>query len=316
MFKERKIDLQWFAEGEGEGVEVVVDPNVDNQGIDRTEIPPINWESMPEEDYDIQVGEIEEGEVEPGQSQEDLIAEVSKLKEDLTTMATKADSNKALQEAVLSLGQNLQQPQTVIQQQQAPIETEEEFKKKVNEGQYEGNLYDLMEEFQKRKIGPEVQSILQSNLYHSKRDVELDPKMGLVFKKYQNEIETEVAKLPPAQTLKVPDIYKKVTELVASRHMDEIMNETVEARVMEEVTKQLEKHGITGTGQPASLKAPNWSENSTNRPAPLKDGGKIKGRLTNAEAAFAQTKGIPNHQLWETLKSNSLLKKQINEGRM
>jgi hypothetical protein len=315
--KNKKIDLQWFADGE---VEIEIDPNVDPDGVDRSEIPKLNWQSDPADDYDITVEGVGDVVEEPSQTQEELIAEVAKLKEDLTSMSSQADSNKALQEAVLSLGQNLQQPAAPVQQVQPSMETEEEFKKKVDEGQYEGDLYGLMMEFQKRKIGPEVQSILQSNLYNSKRFVELDPKMGLIYKKYQTEIENEVNQLPPVQKLKVPDIYKKVTELVASRHMDEIMNETVEARVAEEVKKQLEKHGLTGGGQAAELRAPNWSENSSNRPAStpgsVGEGGKIKGKLTNAEAAFAERKGILVHQLWETLRNNPTMKKQINDGRL
>ncbi len=311
----KRIGLQWFSDpAPAPGVEFEIDPEIDDDGIDRTQIPELNFESMPADQYDITVGEGEP-EVETPESKEALIAEVAKLKENLEGLAAQADTNKALREAVQDLGKNIQPQAPVMQQPQAPVETEEEFKKRVDEGQFEGSLYDLMAEFQKRKIGPEVQSILQSNLYHSKRFVELDPKMGLVFKKYESEIENEIAQLPPVQKLKVPDIYKKVTELVASRHMDEIMSETVEARVAEEVKKQLEKAGLQVGGKPATPAAPNWSENSPHRPptgAPV--GEKIRGRLTFKEDAFALRKGIPKHQLWESLKSKPDLKKQIEEG--
>ena len=301
-----------------EGIEFEIDPEVDPDGVDRSGIPPINWESVPwEDEIEIVNAEDQDKESEDTTARDQLREELEKLKRQNEELLGKADSARALQEAIQGLGQQLRPQQQGFQMpQQQPGESDEEFKKKFNESIFEGDAYSLMEELQNRKLAPERHQQMINNLYHSKRDVEMDQKMGPVLKRYKGEVEEELNRLNPDVRRLVPDIYRKVTESVASRHMDELMTESLQSQVDERVKEALRQYGIDPDKPKTNQPAPNFAE--TNRTRPSGGGqkgpsGKIKASLTASERAYAQMKGVKEAVLWDSLQRNQTLKKFINE---
>lgn len=304
-----------------EGLEF--EPNPDDNPEPRGKgIPEINWASVAyDEEYDVQIDDGSPQEPTDTAARAELREELEKLKRQNEELLGRADSNKALQEAISGLGQSLRVPQgqQFPMAQQQPGESEDEFKKRFNTNIFEGDAYGLMEELQNRKLAPERHQQMVNNLYHSKRDIETDRKLGPVFQKYGSEIDEELQKVNPDVKRLVPDIYRKITESVASRHMDEILSESLQSQVEERVKEALRGYGIDPDKPKGPAPAPNYAETNRTRPSgggsdrPRNAEGKIIARLTPSEKAYAQMKGVKDAALWETLQRNQSLKKFVNE---
>jgi hypothetical protein len=136
---------------------------------------------------------------------------------------------------------------------------------------------------------PLVAQMVNSNLAHSKRFLQVDPGKSSTWQRYGAEIEEEVQGMSYQEKAFDPDIYSKAHDRVIARHMDEILEQKLEERLAQQ----------QAPATAASEKPTPTSEASTYRPA----GGKstpVK-RLTRQEAAAADAKGIPHKQYYDYL---------------
>jgi predicted RNA-binding Zn ribbon-like protein len=168
---------------------------------------------------------VEEPEDLKNASREDIIAKVKQEREELVRAKEAAGNQAAIAQAL----KDMRQPQQVVRQdmpQQGPQETEDAFKTRFNE-QFYNDPYNTMMEFQKKKLAPEVQRIMASNMQLSRKLAALDPDRRETFVQYQAEIDDFVGRLEPSVKLYDADVYVKAHDAVIARHVNEIIDRKV-----------------------------------------------------------------------------------------
>lgn len=279
-------------------------------------IPEINWSSLDPEDYDLAF-EDESNETEDDISAEDLKAEIETLKKQNEELLKKSDSTSALKDSFQELAKSIQRNQQPVQiPEQKPQESDDDFYKRINEGLFEGDAATLLKEFYDRKMAPERNQQMMNNLYHSRKEVERDPKLGPILQKYKPEIE-ELIQATPFETKRLmADIYERATKQIAQSHMDEIMDESMSEQVARKVAEELKKYGIDPEkGRGKSPSSPIYSESNMARPSgDSKDKGPIKMRFTTKEKDFMRRKGMTKEALAELFVYRPEKREQIEKG--
>ena len=187
----------------------------------------------------------------------------------------------ALKEGLASLGENLKPVPVAAPEVVAPQKSEDEYKEEFNE-KFVEDPYSAMVKFQIEKLGPEIQRLMLNNLEVSKKFVELDPDRRETFKKYQSEIEGEIAKIPPQERLRDTEIYRKAHDRVMATHIDDI----VALKVKEALEAQASEREIAEKKKTT----PGFAE-TTMSPPPVKKMNYIV--LTQEEKRKADLLGIP-----------------------
>jgi hypothetical protein len=207
-------------------------------------------------------------------SKEDVIQKLREEQETRRSLEGKVDSVSAITSGLEKLNQNLVRP--VVQQpapQQVQQELSEEEKAKLyNESLLDGDVYsktvNLVND-QLRKLRPDLEAIMQANLVHSKKFALLDPDVADVMKLHGQEVEAEVASLPPSERIKDPDVYEKAARRVSVRYVDEIVERKVqEVLKAKGVDVQGPSQGGGGGGPTMSTSVPFTETNQ--RPNPKK----------------------------------------------
>ena len=135
---------------------------------------------------------------------------------------------ETLNQNLEKMNEGLQGLRTPAQVQQGPPPmSPEEFKEKLMETMND-DPEKAMQMFYQQKLGPELQSLMQTNLYHSKKYLSLDPKRKDTAKKYERDIEMEVQNVDPVQRLRNPAVYEEAHDRVVSRNLDEVMAEKID----------------------------------------------------------------------------------------
>lgn len=234
------------------------------EGVD--EIPAA---SMPEEPEDLK-----------NVSREDIIAKVKLEREELARAKEAAGNQAAIAQALKDMRTSPQQVVREAMPQQGPQESEDAFKLRFNE-QFYNDPYNTMMEFQKKKLAPEVQRIMASNMQLSRKLAALDPDRKDTFGQYIAEIDDFVGRLNPEQKLYDADVYTKAHDAVIARHVNEIIDRKV-------------KEAVGGKQQPVAGK-PAFSEGgSAPRPA---TGPRTTIVLTPKEQQYAATKGLTRESM-------------------
>jgi len=276
------IDLQWF----GDNIE-----------------PPelsLGPELIPS-DFEIVLGDAPEDKKEAeeykGLSREALIAKI----ETTQTEAQKQKDSAAetLESDLKSLKQELQKkpesvtPQPPVQQQS---ENDEAFSHRLDENLYESGITKTMDQFYARRIQPDVQRILQSNLSISKKLLQLDPERKATAIEYAPEIDQEINMTPPQVLLYDVDAYQKAHDRVAARHVEDIVEKKV-ASALASQKVELEK---------TKVPEPPFSEYGTTPPPPATKTTKVY--LPKKYEEEALRKGIPPKEYYLYLKRQGVLK--------
>lgn len=202
------------------------------------EIPDMTFQEEMDEEIEVIIGNQEDekpAEKEPDPEKIALQERLEALEASLTAQREQVD----LVGAVKELAQN-RQAAPVVTQPQGPVETEEEFKARLNEN-WVDDPYALLMEFNQKKIAPLAQELLATNVIHSKRDLERDPERKDTYKQYEAEIEAEVNSIPPELKIKDPDVYAKAHDRVIGRHI----NEVIALKVQEALGETKEKPAVT-----------------------------------------------------------------------
>jgi hypothetical protein len=235
--------------------------------------------------------EKEEGKVDA----EALKKENEEFRARMAQLEEQANLNKSLQEGIQGLGKNMTPQRPQPQPVQQPGESDADFRKRFNE-----HLYDdpaaLMDEWQMRKLSPLVSQIITNNMAMGRRFLQLDPEKAPNYKTYRDEIENEVNRMPPQEKLQNPDFYDKAYERVMARHIDDIVNQRVQAALKEELEKSSTKNQAADAAQ-------GHTERTTYRKkTPMKE----YRVLTAAERAAAKSAGVDEDTYWNYLKRRGL----------
>lgn len=279
-----------------------------------TNAPPPDWSStFLDIDEDIEIGEgLEEEPTGTGsQPPSDEVETLRQQLKDQQERMQQLQMQSAAQQAIQPLVEQLNQPKPQ-QAQQQPGEPYEEFRKRLDENYLETGITSTMDEYFARRLQPEVQRLLQNNMYMSKKFVSRDPEKGPLYQKYQREVDELVQTLPPQDRLYNPDVYDEAVARVAAKHGDEIINDRVQQqleaereKIKEEIRKEL---GVQPTRKPT------YNATSNLQPPPQSRTGGRKMSLEQLRQKYPQhvkdaaARGIPAHMYFRTLARKGMLK--------
>jgi hypothetical protein len=221
------------------------------------------------------------------------------LQEQIEKEKAKGNEVAALQEGLENLGKVLtQQPQQVQQSlQRQPGESEEEFHKRFNDAFYD-DPFKMMNEYSMRKIAPELQRLAQTVEAQAKRTIRTDSQRKETYEKYKDEIDVEYSQTPQYERFTDPDAYQKAHDRVVARHINEIIDERVKARLE------------SGGEKPKPKQAPSYSE-AGYTPVPKTASKPRQVRLTTGEQRWAVNSGLTLKKAAEILQRNPDLRKRI-----
>lgn len=112
---------------------------------------------------------------------------------------------------------------------QQPGETLEDFKKRINEKAFESPFDAYMEVLERYK-GAEDSAQVARNLAYSKALAAQDAAAKPFIAKYADEIEAEIALLPPQVRQNDPKAYARAVQIVKANHIDDLVAEAVAAK--------------------------------------------------------------------------------------
>ncbi len=128
-----------------------------------------------------------------GKSKAEIAAALKAERERMEDLRRQADATTAMKTSIDALGDKLKSPaQARPQPVQQPGESEEDFKKRLDEGVYDRGIYDTLVEFNTKKLAPLFNRMLSNTLYFSRRDLERDPERGDTYKRYRDEVDAEI----------------------------------------------------------------------------------------------------------------------------
>ena len=266
-----------------------------------------------DENEDIEIDEA--GTPPPEVKTVEEVAELESLKTQLQAQQAKIaelNTRGQIREELAPLLSQLGQPQQQQQIVQQPQETDEAFGKRLDDSYLETGITGAMDEYFARRLRPEVQRLMQNNLYTSRRLAMLDPEKGPLYTKYRVDVDNYIAQLPPQKKLYSPDIYDEAINTVSMQHGDEILKEQV-AQALEAEREKIKEELRKELGAPTSR--PAHSATSTQQPAPVPRAtgtrmslAQLKGRYPeHVKDAF--NKGIPIHTYFKYLAKKGELKR-------
>ena len=282
-----------------------------------TNAPPPDWTStFLDEDEDIEIGDIgTPPEGEPAGPKEDeveaLKLQLKEQQERLQALQVQKAAEQAIQPMMEQLGQQLQPKQQ--QPVQQPGESDDEFRKRLDENYLETGITSAMDEYFARRLRPEVQRLLQNNLYTSRRLAMLDPEKGPLYQKYQREVEERIAQLPPQSKLYNPEVYDEAIAQVAAKHGDEIINERLQ-QALETEREKIKAELMEELGSAAPKRRPVHSATPAQQAPPVARTAGRKMSLEQLKVKFPQhaqeaaARGIPAHQYFRILAKKGMLK--------
>jgi len=173
------------------------------------------------------------------------------LQSQVNNLTSKVDPTLAMQKSIEQLGANLRPVGPVIPQ--VPVKTQEEIQKEFNDNFY-NDPYNNSLKLQEEKFAPLVNSLLETNSRFSKQFLMLDPEKSKIYSKYPEEVDAVYASLPKEKQFKDPNAYKEASDIVASRHISDTMDDmkaTLRAEIMAE---------LKGEVNPGVKPKPSYSE--------------------------------------------------------
>jgi len=239
--------------------------------------------------------EIPKPETPPEEEPNAIRAQNQELQAKLAQLEEEANIARRLESGIEGLGKTMrpapQQPAPVQQQG----ESDEAFRKRLNE-----HLYDdpasMLDEYQDRKMRPLLAQFITNNLATSRKMLQLDPEKKENYMTYKDEIEAEVARIPPYEKLQNPDIYEQAYERVLARNINTI----IEQRVQKAIKEQLES-------QQQAPKKPAPDQHHVEQTTYRKPEPKKEYRvLTKQEKQQAQQAGVDYDTYWNYLKGQGL----------
>jgi len=253
-----------------------------------------DWSVQQDENLEIEIGPDEGEPTDEMKALVDQLAESNAELEKVKTASASDAATKAVSDVVDKLAAKLSPVQTKPAVAQLPQETEEVFAKRINETGYDEGIYKAISEVQDRKNAPIYNQGIQSNLYHGRRYVELDPEKKPFLDKYRQEVEQEVMQTPPQVLFNDPTAYEKAYSTVMGRHQEEVVNAKLDELVNEKVEKIMAEKLKNVKGD--KTKRISFTESGG---VPAAEKAKTIGRLTPKEAQMARQMNISNQEFYQ-----------------
>jgi hypothetical protein len=205
---------------------------------------------------------------------------------------SEADLAQNLKAGIESLRDSVAAPAEpkVQQMQQQPGESFEDWKARINKRIFkEEDTVGVLSEVIERMVQPYVGQMMSNQMQLTRDQMKASTEHGSLFKRYENEIDREIAALPPRDQNN-PQAVKWAYDKVLSRHQDDIVAEKAASLAEELLNKKLEELGI-GKGSGAGTAAQPRFNESASQGAAIRTKGKI--RYTQADVQRAMVAGIP-----------------------
>ena len=156
-------------------------------------------------------------------AQSALIAE---LKAKQAELAAQVDPVKAMREAITGLGQSIapQQAPVDVSVRASGVQDWNAYKEQFNQKVFE-DPFQMVTDLVSKSAEMQSASVANQNLAYSKRIVMIDPATSGHYKKWADEVEREVAKMPVSVRASNPNVYEDALKIVRANHLDELIEE-------------------------------------------------------------------------------------------
>ena len=153
---------------------------------------------------------------------------IEELKAKQAELQGQVDPVSAMRTAVQELGRNMAPPKVPVDVKvrangvQDWNAYKENFNTKVFEDPFQ-TVTDLLS----KSAEMQSASIANQNLAYSKRIAQIDPNTSPYYKRWADEIEQEVARMPVAVRASNPNVYEDAIRVVKANHIDELIEERI-----------------------------------------------------------------------------------------
>ena len=268
------MHLQWFAEAveiEEEEDDSLEDDSVEFLVEGRDEIPPIEEE-------------------ESGPSREELLRELTDLKERQSLVSSQLGDRKSLEEGFSKLSEALErQRESGNLKNEEALPSWEETKKRLAKNFYDDPMTAVEETlryFVKSEIAPafqQTQDMLSKTAVSTSKQLASSNDMNkMIMDRFHDEVEAAVKRLPQS-----PDVYEKACQQVGMNHFTDIV-----AFQVEESLK-----GTSGNATPTT-KRPTSNVNPSSIGNVGKSTHKERRILTRDQKDWADKKGVSYEDAW------------------
>jgi hypothetical protein len=159
-----------------------------------------------------------------------LLDDLKAKQAELAAVQAQRDPAAAMTAGIAALGERLapaSAPDVRITAQQFDIKKlEEEFNAHVYDNPFQKTA-ELFQVFQSMSGAQQA----NANLQYSKRIVQVDPATRELYKRYEGEVEREVAAMTPQDRATNPNVYDDALGRVKARHMEELFQERLDAEL-------------------------------------------------------------------------------------
>lgn len=232
---------------------------------------------------------------------EQLQAQNAQLAEQVKGLSGQFNGYQQVQAGINELGERIGRDAGRTAPQK-PGESDEDFKKRINESLYE-DPYANLEAWGQRRFGPVVQQMMDRNLQMQRQIMRLDPEKGKFFAKYEKEIDKELSNLPPQMRYNDPDVLTKVYKNVVAVHLDDIVEERVKAQIEGQDQDQNQGRNTQQPGHTAPYSATSQGQQRQTRPV-----GKA-AKIPDYVKDFALKRGMHESDAYAFMKENNLLRR-------
>jgi hypothetical protein len=173
---------------------------------------------------DFQVFVDDEGAAKPDEATQALLDDLKAKQAELLAAQARTDPVAAMSAGIAALGDRIAPkaaPDVTVRPAQIDIaKLKEEFNKTLYDDPFEKTV-DLIQKMQNFSGAGQA----NANLAYSRRILMVDPATKDLFKRFEGEVETEVAKMPAQERATNPGVYDDALLRVKARHMDELFEE-------------------------------------------------------------------------------------------
>ena len=246
--------------------------------------PPVAQDSAgalySDDEMDIFVDDTQGG---ASPEQQQLINDLKARQAELTA---KVDPVEAMKTAIQGLGAQLtprEAPPDVNVRAQG-VNDWQAYKENFNTKVFE-DPFQMVTDLVSKATEMQSASVANQNLAYSRRIVQIDPATAPYYKKWSDEVEREVAKMPVSLRASNPNVYEDALRVVKANHLDELIEERLTA----------DRAKVATTQQPV---ARGYTETAGARPAAVGQvAPRTQVRVSDAKmrevSAYAESWGIP-----------------------
>lgn len=193
----------------------------------------------------------------PDSDQAKLITE---LKAKQAELQAQVDPVNAMKSAIKDLGGAIAPPTEKVDVRVAPaggVADWNAYKENFNAKVFE-DPFQMVTDLVSKATEMQSASTANQNLAYSKRIVQIDPATASHYKKWSDEIEREVAKMPVSVRASNPDVYADALKIVKANHIDELIEERLAAERSKNVAPAIRPiaYSESGNARPAVTGTP------------------------------------------------------------